>query len=174
MTPPTQTSLRVPTTSRSSSSLPRCRASGKRSPTPADQATYFGGKTEIGEQGERWIRHATDKWPALTGVVLVRTPRRLLLTWGMDGNPPPIASSSSLTPPATARPASPSTSITLAIGAMTTATRRPKAGPRSLRPQDACRDRKAPPPPFSDRCHERFEICLRHLHRTTPENSGVR
>jgi uncharacterized protein YndB with AHSA1/START domain len=54
---------------------------------PADQATYFGGKTEIGEQGERWIRHAADKWPALTGVR--KAPRRLLLTWGMNGNPPP-------------------------------------------------------------------------------------
>lgn len=57
---------------------------------PADQATYFGGKTEIGKQGEPWIRHATDKWPALTGVVLIKEkPRRLLLTWGTDGNPPP-------------------------------------------------------------------------------------
>lgn len=57
---------------------------------PADQATYFGGRTEIGEQGQRWIRHATDKWPALTGVVLVKeAPRRLLLTWGHDANPPP-------------------------------------------------------------------------------------
>ena len=57
---------------------------------PADQATYFGGKTEIGPQGERWIRHATDKWPALTGVVLVRDPpRRLFLTWGAENNAPP-------------------------------------------------------------------------------------
>lgn len=57
---------------------------------PADQAAYFGGKTEIGEAGERWIRHATDKWPALTGVVLAReAPNRLLLTWGVEGNPPP-------------------------------------------------------------------------------------
>jgi uncharacterized protein YndB with AHSA1/START domain len=57
---------------------------------PKDQATYFGGKTEIGETGQRWIRHATDKWPALTGVVLAKEPpRRLLLTWGHDANPPP-------------------------------------------------------------------------------------
>lgn len=57
---------------------------------PSDQATYFGGKTEIGQQGERWIRHATDKWPALTGVVLVRQPpHRLLLTWGAENSPPP-------------------------------------------------------------------------------------
>lgn len=57
---------------------------------PNDQATYFGGKTEIGETGERWIRHATDKWPALTGTVLAREPpNRLLLTWGVEGNPPP-------------------------------------------------------------------------------------
>jgi uncharacterized protein YndB with AHSA1/START domain len=57
---------------------------------PADQATYFGGKTEIGEQGERWIRHATDKWPALSGLVLVKEPpRRLLLTWGVENSPPP-------------------------------------------------------------------------------------
>ncbi|MEQ1610524.1 MAG: hypothetical protein ABL956_16395 [Hyphomonadaceae bacterium] len=27
---------------------------------PADQATYFGGKTEIGQRGERWIRHTAD------------------------------------------------------------------------------------------------------------------
>jgi uncharacterized protein YndB with AHSA1/START domain len=57
---------------------------------PADQATYFGGKTEIGQQGERWIRHATDKWPTLTGIVLIREPpRRLLLTWSTENNPPP-------------------------------------------------------------------------------------
>jgi uncharacterized protein YndB with AHSA1/START domain len=57
---------------------------------PANQATYFGGKTEIGETGQRWIRHATDKWPAITGVVLAKEPpRRLLLTWGFDDNPPP-------------------------------------------------------------------------------------
>ena len=57
---------------------------------PADQATYFGGRTEIGETGQRWIRHATDKWPAITGVVLAKEPpRRLLLTWGFDDNPPP-------------------------------------------------------------------------------------
>lgn len=57
---------------------------------PNDQATYFGGKTEIGEVGDRWVRHATDKWPALTGIVLAKQPpTRLLLTWGVDGNPPP-------------------------------------------------------------------------------------
>jgi uncharacterized protein YndB with AHSA1/START domain len=57
---------------------------------PTEQATYFGGKTEIGEQGGRWIRHATDKWPALSGDVLVKDkPSRLLLTWGHDANPPP-------------------------------------------------------------------------------------
>lgn len=57
---------------------------------PADQATYFGGATEIGQHGERWIRHATDKWPALTGIVLIRdAPRRLLLTWGVENSPPP-------------------------------------------------------------------------------------
>ncbi len=57
---------------------------------PADQATYFGGKTEIGETGERWIRHATDKWPAITGFVLAKEPpRRLVVTWGFDANPPP-------------------------------------------------------------------------------------
>jgi uncharacterized protein YndB with AHSA1/START domain len=55
-----------------------------------DQATFFGGKTEIGEAGEKWIRHATDKWPAITGVVLAKEPpNRLLITWGFDGNPPP-------------------------------------------------------------------------------------
>jgi uncharacterized protein YndB with AHSA1/START domain len=77
---------------------------------PADQATFFGGKTEIGEVGDKWIRHATDQWPAITGVVLAkeapvalssenattmesRTPEgrpgRLLVTWGFEGNPPP-------------------------------------------------------------------------------------
>lgn len=57
---------------------------------PDDQATYFGGKTEIGETGQRWIRHATDKWPAITGTVLAREPpNRLLITWGFDDNPPP-------------------------------------------------------------------------------------
>lgn len=57
---------------------------------PADQATFFGGKTEIGEVGEPWIRHATDQWPAITGVVLAKEPpRRLVLTWGFDANPPP-------------------------------------------------------------------------------------
>ena len=57
---------------------------------PADQASYFGGKTEIGEVGEKWIRHATDKWPAITGTVLAKEPgRRLLITWGFDGDPPP-------------------------------------------------------------------------------------
>lgn len=57
---------------------------------PADQATYFGGKTEIGEVGQPWIRHATEKWPAITGVVLAKEPpRRLLVTWGFDGPPPP-------------------------------------------------------------------------------------
>ena len=57
---------------------------------PADQATFFGGKTEIGEVGEPWIRHATDRWPAITGIVLAKEPpRRLALTWGFDANPPP-------------------------------------------------------------------------------------
>jgi uncharacterized protein YndB with AHSA1/START domain len=57
---------------------------------PDDQATYFGGKTEIGEVGQRWIRHATDKWPAITGLILAKQPpNRLLLTWGFDDNPPP-------------------------------------------------------------------------------------
>lgn len=57
---------------------------------PADQATFFGGKTEIGEVGEPWIRHATDRWPAITGIVLAKEPpRRLVLTWGFDANPPP-------------------------------------------------------------------------------------
>ena len=41
---------------------------------PADQATYFGGKTEMGQQGEGWVRHGTDKWPALTGVVQTERP----------------------------------------------------------------------------------------------------
>lgn len=58
--------------------------------SPAEQETYFGGKTEIGEVGENWIRHATDKWPAITGVVLAReAPRRLLITWGFEDDPPP-------------------------------------------------------------------------------------
>jgi len=57
---------------------------------PEDLATYFGGTTEIGEAGEPWIRHATDKWPAITGIVLARQPpNRLLLTWGFDDDPPP-------------------------------------------------------------------------------------
>lgn len=57
---------------------------------PTEQAAYFGGRTEIGEVGERWIRHATDKWPAITGIVLVKEPpNRLMLTWGFDNNPPP-------------------------------------------------------------------------------------
>ena len=57
---------------------------------PADQATYFGGKTEIGEVGDHWVRHATDKWPAITGTVLAKEPpRRLLVTWGFDDSPPP-------------------------------------------------------------------------------------
>lgn len=57
---------------------------------PVDQATFFGGKTEIGEVGEPWIRHATDRWPAITGIVLAKEPpRRLALTWGFDANPPP-------------------------------------------------------------------------------------
>jgi uncharacterized protein YndB with AHSA1/START domain len=57
---------------------------------PAEQATFFGGKTEIGEVGEPWIRHATDKWPAIKGVVLAKEPpRRLLVTWGFDNDPPP-------------------------------------------------------------------------------------
>lgn len=57
---------------------------------PEDQATFFGGKTEIGEVGERWIRHATDKWPAITGIVLAKNPpNRLLVTWGFDADPPP-------------------------------------------------------------------------------------
>lgn len=57
---------------------------------PEDQATYFGGKTEIGNVGEPWIRHATDKWPAITGVVLAKeAPNRLLITWGFDDSPPP-------------------------------------------------------------------------------------
>lgn len=62
-----------------------------KAPTdPTDQATYFGGKTESGQQGERWIRHASDKWPALTGVVVAREPpHRLLLTWSAENNPPP-------------------------------------------------------------------------------------
>ncbi|MFT3725314.1 MAG: SRPBCC domain-containing protein [Hyphomonadaceae bacterium] len=56
---------------------------------PLDQATYFGGKTEIGQQGERWIRHATEKWPTLTGIVLIREPpHRLLLTWSAENDPP--------------------------------------------------------------------------------------
>lgn len=58
--------------------------------SPEDQAAYFGGKTEIGEAGQRWIRHATDKWPAITGDVLAKEPpNRLLLTWGFDSDPPP-------------------------------------------------------------------------------------
>ncbi len=57
---------------------------------PEDQATYFGGETEIGEVGEDWIRHAADKWPAITGIVLAKEPPgRLVLTWGFDANPPP-------------------------------------------------------------------------------------
>jgi uncharacterized protein YndB with AHSA1/START domain len=57
---------------------------------PHDQATYFGGKTEIGEVGEPWIRHATDKWPAITGIVLANDPpSRLLITWGFADDPPP-------------------------------------------------------------------------------------
>lgn len=57
---------------------------------PEDQAAYFGGKTEIGEVGERWIRHATEKWPAITGIVLAKEPpNRLLITWGFDADPPP-------------------------------------------------------------------------------------
>ncbi len=57
---------------------------------PEDQATYFGGRTEIGEIGEPWIRHATDKWPAITGIVLAKQPpNRLLITWGFDNDPPP-------------------------------------------------------------------------------------
>ncbi|MBP9233512.1 MAG: SRPBCC domain-containing protein [Hyphomonadaceae bacterium] len=57
---------------------------------PADQAINFGGKTEIGEVGERWIRHASDKWPAITGGVLAKEPAGcLVLTWGFDANPPP-------------------------------------------------------------------------------------
>jgi uncharacterized protein YndB with AHSA1/START domain len=57
---------------------------------PADQATFFGGRTEIGDVGQKWVRHATDKWPAITGVVLAKEPpRRLLVTWGFDNDPPP-------------------------------------------------------------------------------------
>ena len=57
---------------------------------PAEQATYFGGPTEIGEAGEAWIRHATDSWPAITGIVLAKEPpNRLLVTWGFEGDPPP-------------------------------------------------------------------------------------
>jgi uncharacterized protein YndB with AHSA1/START domain len=57
---------------------------------PADQATYFGGRTEIGEAGQTWIRHATDKWPAIEGIVLAReAPHRLLITWGFMPDPPP-------------------------------------------------------------------------------------
>ena len=57
---------------------------------PQRPGCFFGGKTEIGEVGQPWIRHATGKWPAITGVVLAKEPpNRLLVTWGFDGDPPP-------------------------------------------------------------------------------------
>ncbi len=57
---------------------------------PADQAINFGGKTEIGEVGERWIRLATERWPAITEAVLAKEPPgRLVLIWGFDANPSP-------------------------------------------------------------------------------------
>lgn len=57
---------------------------------PAQQASYFGGETEIGEVGGLFVRHATDKWPEITGEVLaLEPPRRLVITWGFEGDPPP-------------------------------------------------------------------------------------
>jgi uncharacterized protein YndB with AHSA1/START domain len=57
---------------------------------PAQQALYFGGDTQIGEVGGRFVRHATEKWPEITGEVLVREPpRRLVITWGFADDPPP-------------------------------------------------------------------------------------
>ena len=58
--------------------------------TRSNAQHVFGGKTEIGDVGQRWIRHATEKWPAITGTVLAKTPpNRLLITWGFEGDPPP-------------------------------------------------------------------------------------